>query len=77
MNPLRKFWQAWQRFGHFMGDLLARLVLTVFYFTILLPFGLGVTLFSDPLHIRRAAHRPTWLARQTGDQSLDEARRQF
>jgi hypothetical protein len=77
MKVLRQVWSVWQRFGHFMGDLLARLVLTVFYFTILLPFGLIVTLFSDPLHLKRNAQQALWLARQTGDQTLDEARRQF
>ncbi len=76
MSPLRKFWQAWKRFGHFMGDLLARVVLTVFYFTILLPFGLINTLFGDPLDMKRG-QKPMWLARETGDRNLTEARRQF
>jgi hypothetical protein len=74
---MRRLWQAWQRFGHFMGDLLARVVLTVFYFTILLPFGLAVRLFSDPLNIRRNGTRPAWLTRVTGDQTLEQTRRQF
>ena len=73
---MRRLWRAWQRFGHFMGDLLARVVLTVFYFTILLPFGLAVRLFSDPLNIRRAGIRPAWLARETGDRTLEQERRQ-
>ena len=42
MEALRKFWHAWKRFGQFMGDLIGRLVLTVFYFTLFMPFGLGV-----------------------------------
>ena len=49
MEILKKFWRGWMRFGHFMGDIVARVVMTIFYFTILLPFGVGVTLFSDPL----------------------------
>ena len=77
MNPLRKLWHAWKRFGQFMGDFLARAVLTLFYFTVLVPFGLGVTLLSDPLRTRRSGSQPMWLSRQTGDQSLDDARRQF
>ncbi len=77
MNLLRKLWQAWKRFGQFLGDILARVVLTLFYFTVFVPFGLGVTLLSDPLRIRGAGDRPMWLPRQTGDRSLDDARRQF
>jgi hypothetical protein len=76
MSFLKNIWAGWKRFGHLMGDLLARVVLTVFYFTILLPFGLITTLFSDPLNKRRSVHA-TWLKRETGDRSLTEARRQF
>ena len=77
MSLLRKLWQAWRRFGQFLGDILARVVLTIFYFTVFAPFGLGVTMLSDPLCIRGAGSQPMWLPRQTGDRSLDDARRQF
>ncbi len=75
MEFLRKLWHAWKRFGQFIGDLLARVVLTLFYFTLFLPFGLGVTLFSDPLHAR--PHKPLWHERTHGDSTVAEARRQF
>jgi hypothetical protein len=76
MQVLRRIWAAWKRVGQFIGDWVGRVVLTVFYFTIFLPFGLGVRLFSDPLRLRRAegAH---WLPRTTTDRTLDDARRQF
>ncbi len=77
MDLLRKIWQIWKRFGQFLGDVLARIVLTLFYFTVFVPFGLGVALLSDPLHIRRPGSSHLWLSRQTGDQSIDDARRQF
>ena len=48
METLRKVWEAWKRFGHFMGDVIGRLVLTVFYFTLFMPFGLGVRFFWRP-----------------------------
>ncbi len=76
MSPWRKVWQVWKRFGRFTGDLLARVVLTVFYFTILLPFGLAVHLFSDPLKLRDGI-RPVWLTRETDDQTIEQVRRQF
>jgi len=76
MTFLKKFWAGWKKFGHFMGDLLARVVLTVFYFTILLPFGLLTTLLGDPLSIKSKA-KPDWVKRETGDRDLVEARRQF
>ncbi len=77
MDLLRTLWRAWKRLGQFLGDILARIVLTIFYFTIFAPFGVAVTLLSDPLGIRQAGSQPMWRARQTGDRTLDDARRQF
>jgi hypothetical protein len=78
MAFLRKLWAAWLRFGQFLGDILARVVLTLFYFSVFVPFGLGVTLLSDPLRTRQKGTQ-AWLPRQTQDDasSLADARRQF
>ena len=76
-GALEKLWQAWKRWGQFLADVTARVTLTIFYFTFFLPFGVYVTLFRDPLQIRRAAGSPTWLARPPDDGLLDDARRQF
>lgn len=73
---LRKFWESWKKFGQWIGDMLARIVLTLFYFTIFLPFGIGVRFFGDPLSVK---HRPAalWLPRATLDNAMDDVRRQF
>ena len=76
MESLRKFWHAWKRFGQIMGDLIGRLVLTVFYFTLFMPFGLGVRLLGDPLAMRPRAHSK-WLERTTQDLTLEDSRRLF
>jgi hypothetical protein len=78
MTFLRKLWHGWLRFGQFLGDILARIVLTLFYFTLFMPFGLGVTLLSDPLGARNKSNQ-TWLPRETLDDqaSLENAGRQF
>ena len=74
MSYLRTFWRLWKRLGEFMGNVVARVVLTLFYFTILAPFGLGVRLFGDPLEIRR--QQPSgWLDRRTRDRKLEDARK--
>jgi hypothetical protein len=75
MKILNKFWQAWKRLGRFMGTVLAHVVLTVFYFTLFVPYAVVMTWFSDPLHIRQP--KPAWTPRQASDPSLDGARRQF
>ena len=76
MEALRKVWEGWKRFGQFMGDFIGRLVLTVFYFTLFMPFGLGVRFFSDPLAIGPGS-RSKWLERTTRDLTLEDSRRLF
>jgi hypothetical protein len=76
MEALQKVWKAWKRFGQFIGDLIGRLVLTAFYFTLFMPFGLGVRFFGDPLALHPSGHSK-WLERTTNDQTLDDSRRLY
>jgi hypothetical protein len=76
MTLLRRAWEGWKRFGKKVGDLQARVLLTIFYFVILAPFGLGMRA-ADPLGLRRAGSG--WRPRPPappGD-PLARARRQF
>lgn len=74
MTFVRRFWSAWKRFGQFIGDMIGRVLLTVFYFTLFAPFGLGVRLLGDPLKVQ-PEHKPGWLDRTTRDRELNDARR--
>ena len=76
MEALKKFWHAWKRFGQVMGDFIGRLVLTVFYFTLFMPFGLGVRFFGDPLALHPAGPSK-WLERTTKDLTIDDTRRLY
>jgi hypothetical protein len=73
----KKGWGKWQELSRKSGELLARIVLTIFYFTVVLPFGLSRTFLGDPLRIKRSDAPHTWLARQTRDRTLEDARRQY
>jgi hypothetical protein len=53
MTLLRRVWQVWKRVGKKVGDFQARVLLTVFYFVILAPFGLAMRA-ADPLGLRHA-----------------------
>jgi hypothetical protein len=57
-----RLWQGWKRFGKKLADVQARLLLTLVYFTIVLPFGYAVRLLADPLAIK-AGHRAGWTER--------------
>jgi hypothetical protein len=71
---LKNFWAAWTRLAKKIGNFQARVILTIMYVVILLPFGLMVRLFSDPLRIK---NRPTaWLDHPDEVMDLQWAKRQ-
>jgi hypothetical protein len=75
MNFLKLIWKKWRAFGRVMGDFVARIFMTVFYFTIAIPFGVGVRLFKDPLHLKSS--QTGWLKREDRKETLDDARRLY
>lgn len=76
MNFLRTAWQMWKRVGQAIGDFIARIVLSLFYFTIFVPFGLITRLFNDPLMIKDNRQH-VWLERRTRDREIEDARRLY
>lgn len=73
---LRLAWDRWQIIGRINGDYVARFITITFYFTILVPFALGLQLLSDPLALRKqvVAH---WIARKPVGSGIEDARGQF
>ena len=68
---------AWQRFSinsAIVGDLNGRFIATLFYFTILAPFGLLSRLFMDPL--RRKSRESRWLERPPMPEDIASAKQQ-
>jgi hypothetical protein len=49
----KRIWEAWKRVAHKIGNFQSRVLLTIFYFIVVLPFGLAARLFSDPLRIKK------------------------
>ncbi len=71
-----RFWQRWKAFAHIIGNFQSRLLLSIFYFLVLSPFGLGVKLFSDPLRLKKPL-LPTWIPRSVKNTDpWEEAQRQ-
>ena len=68
---------AWQRFSlnsSIVADMNGRFIATLFYFTILLPFGLLSAIFMDPLRKRHAP--PAWQEREPVADDMGSARAQ-
>lgn len=68
---------AWDRFSlvtSIIGEVQGKVIFTVFYFTVLAPFGLGSRLLADPLH--RKATIQTWTRRDPTPTDLESAKQQ-
>jgi hypothetical protein len=77
LSPLHPLWEGWKRFGRRIGDLQARMFLTLFYFLLITPFALIVRFASDPLALKPGTSKG-WRARIPGfGTPLERARRQF
>lgn len=77
MNVLSKIWEGWKKFGKFMGDFIGRLVLTVFYCTIFVPFALITSLFQDPLRVKTPPSDSYWLDAEIDVSTEAQARQQY
>lgn len=77
MNILNKAWDRWKIIGNVVGNYHGRAIVLVFYYTIMVPFGLGVSLLSDPLRIKDRYTESTWIEREPVTTDVEEARRQF
>jgi len=65
---------GWKKFGRAIGNFNARVLLTVLYAIVIMPFGVAVRFFSDSMHIKK---RPeSWFDHPPLPNTLEEARRQ-
>ena len=75
---MRQIWDiAWRRFSAnsaVIAEINGRFIATVFYCTVLVPFGLLSALFMDPLQKRGKASG--WLQREPVSDDLADARQQ-
>ncbi len=75
---LKQWWKAWKESGKAIGAFQSRILLGLFYFIVVAPFGAAVRAFGDPLEIGKKRKPSAWLPKGTPtDASLDACRRQF
>ena len=73
-NALKRLWEGWKKIAHIIGNFQARVLLTIFYAVLVLPFGVAARLCSDPLRIKK---RPTeWLDHPDEATDMQWARKQ-
>lgn len=77
--PLAKtFHKIWYRLAFALGWVNSRILLTIVYFLIMVPYGLLSRLFGrDPLNIRRPTGGSYWQKREKTRQTHDQFERMF
>jgi hypothetical protein len=73
-EKLKAIWKAWTRIAHIIGNFQARVLLTILYVVLVLPFGVIVRLFADPLHIKKRPEK--WLAETAEAYDMQWAQKQ-
>lgn len=77
-NILKRIWDGWKKIARKIGDFNARVILTIFYFVLLLPFALMVKFFTDPLEIKKGAKKGWQVKEEKADiPPMERAARQF
>ena len=70
----KKLWAGYKRVARKIGDFQARVLLTIIYAVLVLPFGLVIRFFADSLHIKK---QPTqWLDHPREVMNIEWARHQ-
>ena len=74
LKALKKVWEGYKRIARKIGDFQARVLLTLIYAVMVLPFGLVIRFFADSLRIKK---QPTqWLDHPHEAMNIEWARRQ-
>jgi hypothetical protein len=77
MKLLKIILEKWKILGHKVGNFQARLILGVFYFIVIAPFGCVVKFISKPLRLKML-HNSNWLPHEEEVAEVgSRARRQF
>jgi hypothetical protein len=77
--PLAKlFHRGWMTFAYALGYVNSRIILTLFYFLVVVPYGLISRLFGrDPLQLRQRDLESYWTPRSATRQSKEQFERLF
>ena len=71
---ITRVWEWWKQIARKVGNFQARALLTIFYAVLMLPFGMAVRLFFDPLRVKQRPNR--WLDPPEETRDFRWARRQ-
>jgi len=74
---LRRAWDQSKTLAKEAGNYQGRLLFAFFYFIVVMPLGIGVRLFGDPLMVKSHPRLTCWSKRDSQRPELEAAREQF
>jgi hypothetical protein len=72
----RRAWEGWKRIAHKIGVFQTRVIMTIFYFLLVLPLGLILRVVRDPLNLKHP-EGTNWVPHHQEPHNLETASRQF
>jgi hypothetical protein len=75
MKKIQKIWLKWQKITEKAINFQIKIILIIFYWTIILVYAILVKIFSDPLDIKNK--KPQWLVKKIEKPNLNEAGKQY
>ena len=73
----RRLWEGWKRFAERIAEVQAQVLLTAFYFLVVLPTAFLLRALADPLALeRQRGSASRWVPREARATGLDEGRYQ-
>jgi hypothetical protein len=74
-----RFFRAWMKFAEILGRVTTRVILTVFFYALLTPYGLVARLFrTDPLDLSWKHRKPSyWIEKPVAAPERERYERQY
>ena len=77
MEILKKAWRGWKVFAEHFGNFMSGIILTILYFTVMLPYGLALRLFMDPLAIKSKTQGSNWKPLSEKSPKIESYQKQY
>ncbi|PIX47670.1 MAG: hypothetical protein COZ57_07715 [Armatimonadetes bacterium CG_4_8_14_3_um_filter_66_20] len=74
---LLQLWTGWKKVIAIVGAFQSRVLLSLFYFLLLMPYAIAAKCLSDPLRLRRPTGDTNWVPWHSRPADLTEAGRQY
>lgn len=77
MKVIKLLWKKWLKVAHIVGNFQARVFFGIFYLLLLLPVGVILRIFADPLKTKKGLTKTNFHAWEHPKEDLKQARMQY